>query len=258
MTIYNITVDVYVGGTRAAKVNSWNPSLSTSDVDINKYGSVWGERQVLRLGTHFNIYKNYPQPAWSLSSSISSASSSVIPTSLRQATDKLPAGSVSGNFGEVLTIMALEWKIAPRALRICHLCPSSNCPNIKCPDLLVESYPLKQDYKIFKNPPSTSLPRPPNLPIPPRNLPTYIPGECKNSDFLGGLRQLAKYWMEIGSKSPIFGFGFISRIDYRSCSLKINLMVPLNSNGLGTMLAQPGLDENDLIQSDFKGLLYGF
>ncbi|PEE56866.1 hypothetical protein CN277_11045 [Bacillus cereus] len=91
-------------------------------------------------------------------------------TKLISTPTKKPASSVSENFGEVLTILSLESKVAPKPLYVSHLTSiKSGRRAIQCPDLIVEPTPLLSDYSIFQ----VSNPA-----LPP--LPDFIPGECKN------------------------------------------------------------------------------
>jgi len=219
--------------------------FTTSDIDIDTYGSIWGEKQILQLGMHFNIYNQYN--TWYLNNQLSLIpNSSILPSSVIMANSKLPGASVSGNFGEVLTIMALEKKVSPNYLRICHLCPRPGV-QIKCPDLLLETAPFFQEYNDYIRNSRQALP-----PLPP-----LIPGECKNSDFLGALRQLSVYWNQIGPRSALFGYGLISTINYRqNATLKFHILVPLDKPKLeSTLVSKP---VNELIQKDFRGGLYGF
>ena len=57
MTIHNIKAELYIGlGKKKVSVDSWNSTIPTSDSAIDTFGSIWGERQVLNLGIHFNLY----------------------------------------------------------------------------------------------------------------------------------------------------------------------------------------------------------
>jgi hypothetical protein len=58
MTQHNIIVEIYMGVSKSP-INIWDPVLSTTDTEIDKYGSIWGEREVLQLGAHFNTYRRY-------------------------------------------------------------------------------------------------------------------------------------------------------------------------------------------------------
>lgn len=203
----------------------------------------------MQLGDHFDVYSQYGINQWPLVGRVGAVSTGVVPPSMKPANSKLPGASISGNFGEVLTVMALEAKVAPRNLQICHLCPVQGHTKIKCPDLLLETSPFKRNYKIFKN---KTTPSPPDMP-------QLIPGECKNNDFLKALRQLARYWVEVGPSSPVFGFGLISSINYRTpCNLKFNLLVPMNKAGLYTLLTSSSDKTDTLRQWELTGLLYGF
>lgn len=250
MIIHNIAVDLYVGPKQ--KVASW-PALQTTDLQINWYGSLWGERQVLDLGYHFTVYKEYKKSAWILADQMGYVSPDSLSSATQLAISKLPGGSVSGNFGEVLTILVLESRLT-RPLRVSHLCPIPKHKNLKCPDLLVETTPLQEDYTMFRN--KVAPPLFPELMPPP--LPDILPGECKNSDFLGALRQIAAYWHGVQVNSPLFGFGLIAQINYNDPPLlRFTILAPKSTDNLQKLLASR-IDTSELISKNFKGSLYGF
>jgi hypothetical protein len=238
------------------------PQLSTDDIEVDMLGSMWGETQILQLGAHLDIYTNYRgRGTWSLANRVGIPPPRTLANSIVPAMSKRPGSSVSGNFGEVLTILALQSKVKGRDLRICHLCPAQGGPNIKCPDLLLESTPLKEDYDIFKaglDPDICNRCAGKHaIPVPLPDLPLFMPGECKNSDFPGALRQLASYWKGVGASSPVYGFGLISSIKYqRPPRLKLNLLVPVYGARLTSLLA--GKPNANLTGDDFQGILYGF
>jgi hypothetical protein len=249
-------------GKKRRPFNTWLPQLSTDDIEVDMLGSVWGERQVLHLGAHLDLYTNYRgRGTWPLSNPMGSPPSNSLAPSMEPAMSKLPGSSVSGNFGEVLTILALQSRINGRPLRICHLCPKRNSPNIKCPDLLLESTPLVDDYNIFRGNFDPRMcgrcgSRHAN-PVPLPDLPLFMPGECKNSDTKGALRQLASYWKDVGDGSPVYGFGLISTIRYqRPPWLKLRLVVPVHRSRLTAVLASKA--NGSLEPADFRGCLYGF
>ncbi|KPL57647.1 hypothetical protein [Rossellomorea vietnamensis] len=245
MTTFTIDVEIRIGKENASVFNTWIPPVHTNDIELDRYGSLWGENEVLFLGAHYDIYSS--SSFTSLGNRIGATTHSV-PTSYTISNAKSPGGSVSGNFGEVLTILALESKITPRPLRVCHLSSVlSGAGAIKCPDLILESSPLSSDYLAFRT----------TNPTAPTFLPDIIPGECKNNAYLKALRQLAQYWIEISSASPIFGFGLISSINYRTNQvIKFNLLVPEDKPALISLLGSKPVDE--LKQRDFRGILYGF
>lgn len=250
---HNIKVDVIIG--KKQKIGSWNPAISTTDVEISKYGSIWGERQVLDLGSHYNLYSQYGTQAWKLQSQASPTAVAGLPPQLQVTPNKLPGGSVSGNFGEVLTILALETRVLPRPLTICHLCPEPGFTKLKCPDLLLETAPLQQDYLTFQQYYQNSLF---SFVQQPPNLPDFVPGECKNSDFNGALQQLAAYWRLVGPSSAVFGFGVISQINYKKGQLELHILVPCDCTALASLLMQPTYDVKTLKLNDVTGRLYGF
>jgi len=251
----------------------WSPDLFIDDIQVDKAGSLWGERQILQLGAHLDIYTHYrrgsPRGIWRLGNGLTSTSTntlrvtSMLAPTMQAARGKLPGSSVSGNFGEVVTILALESrKKQRRALQICHLCPSPGNTTMKCPDLLLESDPLNGDYAIYMQSGSQGgmcikCGRASRRPVTAPTLPLFMPGECKNTNFIGALRQLATYWQQVKSGSPVFGFGLISTIQYQAPpELKLHLIVPENVARLNTLLA--GGAVNNLIQTSFRGILYGF
>lgn len=274
MAKHTFKVTVFVG---QEKVRRWSPDLQVDDIQVDKAGSLWGEKQILHLGAHLDVYTHYRRGTtrgrWRSGGTVSASTAgtlrttSTLPPSYDPALGKLPGSSVSGNFGEVITILALEAKKRRRrALQICHLCPRQGLTNLKCPDLLLESAPLQPDYELFKlkrlhglcsicGLASCASPVSPVL-LPP--LPLFMPGECKNTNFLGALRQLVTYWQEAKQGSPVYGYGLISTIRYqRPPELKLHLMVPENAAALDTLLS--GITSvDDLHQANFRGILYGF
>lgn len=247
LATFNINVDIIIGKSSGPVLNSWLPVLSTNDIEIDRYGSIWGESEVLNLGAHFDIYSS--NSFGTMGNTIGTTTTYAPPPNITISTLKSPGSSISGNFGEVLTILALENKVAPNPLRVCHLTSTiRGIGAIKCPDLLLESTPFVDDYLTFRSR---------NLGAP-LSLPEIIPGECKNNDYLKALRQLAQYWAEITVASPAYGFGLISSIDYRSNppSIKFNLLIPEDINRLENLLTTTPVEE--LRQRDFRGCLYGF
>ncbi|WP_349408729.1 hypothetical protein [Pseudalkalibacillus sp. SCS-8] len=243
MVSHKIKVDVIVGKSTAKIINSWTPEINTNDLQINRYGSLWGESEVLYLGSHFNLYSSGGFGAFKKTGG---STTKFIPSKMKVLSHKKPATSVSGNFGEVLTILALETKVAPNPLLVSHL-TAVKSGTIKCPDLIVESTPLLSDYSLFTAKCHTAP-----------ALPEFIPGECKNNAFVKAIRQLSKYWYEVGSRSPVFGFGLISRIEYKNPpNIKFNLLVPLNKVNLAHLLVKEENIDN-LTQADFRGCLFGF
>lgn len=243
-TNHSINVEVRVGRENTSLVDNWTELIN--DLQIDRYGSVWGESEVLFLGSHFNLYSSGIFNK--LGGSVHTSTTHVIPLSMMVNHVKKPASSVSGNFGEVLTILSLESKIAPRPLIVSHLTSVvAGRGSIKCPDLIVESAPLLPSYFMFRKANPTAPP-----------LPNLIPGECKNNAYLKALKQLAQYWKEIGCGSQLFGFGLISSINYNSSPLiKFNILVPKNRAKLALLLySKKSIDK--LVQNDFKGCLYGF
>jgi hypothetical protein len=242
---HSIDVEIRVGRENAQPKNTWTTPLLTNDLEIDRYGSVWGESEFLYLGSHFNLYSS--GTFTTLGGRVPAPASHIVPTSIMSTPTKKPASSVSGNFGEVLTILSLESKVAPKSLYVSHLTSiKAGRRAIQCPDLIVESTPLLSDYSIFQA-------SNPALPA----LPDFIPGECKNGAYLKALRQLSRYWEEIGSRSPLFGFGLISSINYQfPPSIKFNILVPENTANLAFLLYTNSIKK--LVQDDFKGCLYGF
>jgi hypothetical protein len=261
MGTHTIEVKVHMGNKRRP-IRTWDPLLSTDDLEVDMLGSIWGERQILHLGAHLDLYTNYMgRGTWGIGNRIGTLPPNILAPSMEPAMSKLPGSSVSGNFGEVLTILALQSRIKGRDLRICHLCPVRGGPNIKCPDLLLESAPLADDYDIFRgrfDPRMCSrCGRRHVNPVPLPNLPLFMPGECKNSNSVGALRQLASYWKEVGDSSPVYGFGLISTVRYqRPPALKLRLLVPVHRAGLTAVLASKV--NADLGPADFRGCVYGF
>lgn len=246
---YDVVIKFFVGRPNRQNGNKnlcFSCSMSINDMDITSYGSIWGENQVLHLGSHFEVYsrKNRYQKRWNLYNTISK--NIPIYSGIEVQTQKKPASSVSGNFGEVLSIMALEHMVAPRQLQVCHLTSKIKGRNAsKCPDLLVESRPFKKPYKKFKK-------KNPNAP----ELPAFLPGECKNNYSIRALRQLTSYWLEIGPQADTYGFGFISCINYAdpSNSIEIYLLIPKNKAKLQKLLS----NNANITHEDFKGCFYGF
>lgn len=243
-TNHSLKVEVRVGRENTSFVDNWTEIIN--DLQIDRYGSVWGESEVLFLGSHFNLYSSGIFNK--LGGSVHTSTKHVIPSSIMVNHVKKPASSVSGNFGEVLTILSLESRIAPRPLIVSHLTSVvAGRGSIKCPDLIVESTPILPGYFEFRK-------GNPEAPL----LPNLIPGECKNNAFLKALKQLVQYWKEIGCRSQLFGFGLISSINYNSPPLiKLNILVPKSRTELALLLySQKAIDE--LVQNDFEGCLYGF
>lgn len=252
MSNHAISTQLYIGlGRRKILLQSWSTTLAVTDVEIDTYGSIWGERQVLNLGSHFNLYSNYDPNQWQIGNQMGLFGLNVLPSTAQIASLKLPGGSISGNFGEVLTVLALQAKVPPRrnrSLRVGHLCPTPGNTSVKCPDLLVETAPLEQEYNEYSSRFENTLPR----------LPQFLPGECKNSDTLGALRQIITYWQSSGANNACFGFGLISSIHYRSpSSITFNLLVPRNVENLNNLLSQPGFDVQTIKQAHMQGILYG-
>lgn len=256
MTTHNIKAELYIGlGRKKIAVTSWDTMVSLTDNAIDTYGSIWGERQVLNLGAHFNLYSIANRASWQLQHQLGEKGLAALPSSVKPAPEKMPGGSVSGNFGEVLTVMVLQQKVPKRrdrSLRVGHLCPTQGFSFQKCPDLLVENGPIKDDYmKIQKQLPS--------LP----NLPPFLPTECKNSDKLGALRQIVEYWRYSSLGSMGYGYGLLSSIKYKnsfiaSPSITFNLLVPKQKYGLREILQKPNFKSEDITIKYLKEVLHGF
>lgn len=204
---------------------------------------MWGERHVLHLGAHFDIYSMTAPASWGLTSSIGTPPPGSLPVNMQIADHKLPGSSISGNFGEVLTVFCLE-SLSRRPLQIGHL--RANVANKSAPDLMIETTPLAHHFQKL------------GIPYP---IPSIIPAECKNSEFTSALRQICKYWVQATTGSSTFGFGLISNISYRYRSVKtpqvtFYLLAPVSTSALATLLASHPPD--DLRRDDFKGCLYGF
>ncbi|MBV9786749.1 MAG: hypothetical protein JOZ51_01135 [Chloroflexi bacterium] len=249
---HKIQIDIFIG--KKCKIRSWSPPLSTTDVEISKYGSLWGERQVLDLGPHYNLYSQYGAQTWDLQSQATLTALAALPEELEPTPYKLPGGSVSGNFGEVLTILALETRILPRPLTVCHLCPKPGFKRLKCPDLMLETAPLQPEYAVFQQSFQSSFWPEDQLP----QLPDFIPGECKNADFNGALQQLATYWRLVKEQSLVFGFGLISQIDYKKSRLELHILVPRDRAALASVIMQSDFDPKTLKPAHIAGSMYGF
>lgn len=220
-------------------------TINTNDFELNMYGSLWGESLVLDLGNHLSIYRQRKSLWWSLNQTISP----INPTYESQ-TGKIAGSSVTGNFGEVFTILALEAILPyPTFLGICHITSKSGK---RSPDIFVETTPLINVYdRKFR----TKKRNIPTRPV----LPSTIPGECKNSNFLEALRQLAVYWY-YSPHSLDYGYGLISTIDYKESNeimVNLNLIIPkdiplLRSNLISEKYAK------GLKQEDLEDIMYGF
>jgi hypothetical protein len=253
VTKHSLSVELYVGlGKQKVHLQSWSSVVDTTDTEINAYGSIWGERQVLNLGSHFNIYSQYKASQWGIANQLGLFPLQSIPTMMNVASSKLPGGSVSGNFGEVLTVLALQAKVPPRkqrALRVGHLCPKPGHANIKCPDLLIETEPIRKDYDLYRTAYAPDLPE----------LPELIPGECKNDDHLGAMRQIVSFWGDLDPFSSGFGFGLISSISYANPpSIRFNLLVCEDDYQLYCKMTSAYFNPERVVIADMKGCLHGF
>ncbi|MCK9857603.1 hypothetical protein [Paenibacillus sp. ATY16] len=249
---FKIIVEIYIGKTRPdfSKTPVFRPRplsrwiIHTNDFEVNVYGSIWGENLVLNLGNHMSVYRQ-PRSSlwWQLNQTMSPINPHFQPQSV-----KVSASSITGNFGEVLTILALESRInLPRFMNICHL---TSRYGGKSPDLFLESNPLLNTYQRkfqIKN----TLVRP--------NLPDFMPGECKNNDFLKALKQIAVYWFN-NQTSPDYGFGLVSSINFRQSNeiyLSFNLLIPRDIPKLRSQLTSETI-ANAVKQEHFRETHYGF
>lgn len=253
MTVHRINIELYIGINKSV-FQTW-PVVETTDTEIDKYGAIWGEREVLQLGAHFNVYRRYPRGR-RLRNRILVGSG--IPASFEPLPNKLPGSSVSGNFGEVITILALEAQLLGRSLLVSHLCPARGHKELRCPDLIFEAAPLTQVYNSFRASfQQTQLWDTENITFP--DLPLYLPGECKNQNVRGAVGQMAQYWKEAGSQNPAFGFGLISSINYRDQPvLKMFLLIPRDKAQLYAVLQ--GKNEQEvkrLMWPEIKQLFFG-
>ncbi|TKH01450.1 hypothetical protein FC682_23080 [Peribacillus simplex] len=228
--------------------------INITDKTINMFGSLYGESQILDLGNHFNLYHLKGKKKWRLRGG-STPLSPHIPSGILLNLEKKPGTSVSGNFGEVLTILILKKLFLPKKLTICHLKSKK-----KCPDLMLDSSVFDTYYSSSKTL-KYSLP----------SLPDILLGECKNTNFPEALTQLATIWYEMGDpsvyKNPLFGFGVISNLYYKTNPPKIRFSIisPVNRTALykklndaekGIGITPPGIKNMKI--NDFKGgLLYG-
>ncbi|MGE8205835.1 hypothetical protein ACQKP0_14865 [Heyndrickxia sp. NPDC080065] len=226
--------------------------INITDKIINMFGSLYGESQIIDLGNHFNLYHQYGKHKWHLSKGGKTAVPKSFPKHISINLEKKPGTSVSGNFGEVLTIFILKKLFLPKKLTICHL-----TSNRTCPDLILDSSVI--DTYWSSKAPKYSLPP----------LPHILLGECKNTKFPEALNQLASIWYEMGPppSNPLFGFGIISNLKYRTVPPKITFSIisPANDTALYNKLddvANGRVKTTPTIKSmkldDFKGgLLYG-
>jgi hypothetical protein len=220
-------------------------TIVTNDLEINMYGSLWGESLVLQLGNHLSVYRQSGSLWWALNQTISPINPSYEPQ-----TGKVAGSSVTGNFGEVFTILALESLLPfPRFLGICHITSSYGK---RSPDIFLETAPILDFYnQKFKNKKKTMPLRP--------DLKPLIPGECKNSDFLSALRQLAVYWY-FSPRSPDYGYGLISTVDYKQPNeivVNLNLIIPKDITKLQSILTSEKVAK-EIKQKDLEDVLYGF
>ncbi|MEO4052950.1 hypothetical protein [Solibacillus sp. CAU 1738] len=250
---FEIKARLFIGNSRIDLKNypSFRPRplvewiINTNDFELNMYGSLWGESLVLDLGNHLSVYRQKSSLWWALNQTVSPINPSYAPQ-----TGKTAGSSVTGNFGEVLTILALESLVPyPEFLGICHI---TSKYGKRSPDIFVETTPLIDVHnKKFKNKKKTSPSR--------SNWPSSIPGECKNSDFLEALRQLAVYWF-YSQSSDDFGYGLISTINYEESNeimVNLNLIIPKDIPKLrGILISEK--DAKGLKQKDLKDVMYGF
>lgn len=229
---HDVEVIVRIGKKEVAR---WNEAIT--DQEISMYGSIWGECQVLSLGDHYNVYTETEQANWFFPPRLTQPTF-FSHTGVSIAPSKKHGGSVSGNFGEVFTIIALEAMNNNNPIRICHL-SSQN----KCPDLFLESAPLLKYYQLSNV----------TLPL----LPDLIPGECKNTGFIKAVRQLVSFWNDIGRSNDVFGFGIISNIEYKQRkALTITILAPIDKLALELKVCSKPLA--DITQADLGGYIYGF
>jgi hypothetical protein len=97
METHTIEVSVHIGKKRQS-IRAWTPQLSTDDFEVDKLGSMWGERQILQLGAHLDLYTNYRgRGTWVLNNRVGALPSGTLASSMEPAMSKLPGSSVSGN-----------------------------------------------------------------------------------------------------------------------------------------------------------------
>ncbi|WHX40371.1 hypothetical protein QNH36_22465 [Mesobacillus sp. AQ2] len=248
-----LVIKLFIGNSRVnfSRTPSFKPrpisqwKIESSTFELNMYGSLWGESLVLQLGNHLSVYRQKGSLWWALNQTISPINPSYEPQ-----TGKTAGSSVTGNFGEVFTILALEsLKPTSQFLGVCHITSTSGK---RSPDLFVETSSIIDSYNDkFKLKKRSSPLRP--------DLPPLIPGECKNSDFLNALRQLAVYWYNSpGSRD--YGYGLISTIDYKQPDeifINLNLIIPKDDSLLRSMLVSEEVAKK-IKQEDLEGIMYGF
>ncbi|MED4229508.1 hypothetical protein [Neobacillus cucumis] len=227
--------------------------LNITDKIITMFGSLYGESQILDLGNHFNLYHLYGKNKWPIRMGGSPVLPTHFPKHISINLEKKPGTSVSGNFGEVLTIFILKKLFLPKILTICHLTSKKKCPDLMLDSSVVDTYySSSKTLKYF---------------LPP--LPHILLGECKNTKFPEALNQLASVWYEMGPppSNPLFGYGIISNLNYKTFPPKITFSIisPANNTTLynklddvanGRIKSTPSIKSMKL--DDFKGgLLYG-
>ncbi|EEK75682.1 hypothetical protein P5808_05340 [Bacillus cereus] len=253
---HRIQIHIRIG----SKIDLENFYYYTDDWELDALGSQWGERMVLNLGQHFNVYRNQIASEWALSNTLTTASSHLTaPILVNPFTiniEKDYGSSISGNFGEVLTIQALKLLSPSVRYNICHL---KSGTDTKTPDLFLNSdafISIYGDYRKKCKPKDR----------PPAELPNYMPGECKNTQYIEAIRQIASYWRIVGENSDDFGFGLVSNLAFRNISepkITFTLLIRREENrkDLNKMLnlkKYEGTKIKKLIQKDLGKYLYGF